>query len=318
VGDRTYPSNPAEAASHLFLQWIGSHYARSTALEAVSLSDALLTGRVVIGRRWSMDLAIADTVSLEADFRFEAARAAVEQRLDAAGRPVILWVPPGAQIPSAEPGLSEIALAVEGAEAIEDGRLEARRPVSLAIRRTSTTGSVVTVLGGLSASWAQFTNKVPGSFQLNSNALYRLPASGDERDALMQRIVNAAAQPDVDDSLPIPAEDAWTVNELGEGRSYVIGSPLPVTDEHSATLRRNLRKLLQEGAPVARSTEEARALVVLGSATYAEEEKLSWALKGMDPRLYAGFDLIVIVADGLVRPLLEPPRGSLPWDAPLT
>jgi len=36
----------------------------------------------------------------------------------------------------------------------------------------------------------------------------------------------------------------------------------------------------------------------------------------MDPTLYAGYDLIVTVTDGLVRPLLEPAAGTLPWDAP--
>ena len=63
--------------------------------------------------------------------------------------------------------------------------------------------------------------------------------------------------------------------------------------------------------------QDSKALVVLGTATYAEEEKLSWALRGMDPTLYSGYDIIAIVADGVVKTLLQPGRGSLPWDAPL-
>jgi hypothetical protein len=317
VSDRTYPSNPSEAASRLLLQWLGHHYARSTVLDGVTASDTLLSGRATIGRRWTIAFAVADTVSPEANVAHEAARAAIEQRLDAAGRPVILWVPRGAALPTAEPGLSALALAVEQAQAIPDGRMEARTPVSLYFRRTGTTGSVVTVLGGLSAFWAEFTNKVPGTYQLNANELHRLPASQDERDALMRRVVNAAAQPDIDESQVLEAEEAWTVSPLEGDRSYVVGSPLPVTDDHSAMLRRNLRKLLQEVAPIARAEADARILVVLGAATYADDEKLSWALKGMDPRLYGGFDLILVAADGVVKPLLEPARGALPWDAPL-
>ena len=60
------------------------------------------------------------------------------------------------------------------------------------------------------------------------------------------------------------------------------------------------------------------ALVVLGASTYAQEEKLSWALRGMDPALYAGYDILVVVADGVLKTILQPQRQTLPWDAPLT
>ena len=100
-------------------------------------------------------------------------------------------------------------------------------------------------------------------------------------------------------------------------RSCLLGSPKPDNDESSAALRRNLRKLLREAAPVLDSKADARALIVMGAATYAEEEKLSWALRGMDPSLYAGYDLLVVIADGVAKPLLQPGRSTLPWDAPL-
>ena len=230
----------------------------------------------------------------------------------------MLWAPPGAAIPAGEPGLSELVLSLDAANTLEDGRLEVRRPVSLYLRRTSTTGSVITVLGGLSGHWARFTNQVPGSFQMNALELFRLPASEQERDELAERVVLAAGQPDVDETQVIRTEDVWTANDLGDGAACVMGSAALENDEHSAALRRNLRQLLRQAAPALREGKPAaRALVVVGAATYAQEEKLSWALRGMDPGLYAGYDIIAVLADGLVKPLLEPARQTLPWDAPL-
>jgi hypothetical protein len=37
----------------------------------------------------------------------------------------------------------------------------------------------------------------------------------------------------------------------------------------------------------------------------------------MDPTLYAGFDILAVIADGVVKPILQPGRSVLPWDAPL-
>uniref|UniRef100_UPI002ADE08A6 hypothetical protein n=1 Tax=Tepidiforma sp. TaxID=2682230 RepID=UPI002ADE08A6 len=130
-------------------------------------------------------------------------------------------------------------------------------------------------------------------------------------------IVMASQQPEVDDTVVVPARDCWTANELGSGGSCVLGTPAPENDEWSAALRRNLRRLLKAGQEVRNGVADARALVVLGPATYAQDEKLSWALRGMDPSLYAGFDILVVVADGVVKPVMLPGRSVLPWDAPL-
>jgi hypothetical protein len=317
ANDRAYPSDPAEAGRELFVRWLGAHYARSTSLTSFSLEEGLGTGEVAVGRRFTLSLAVLDTFSGDTTLPYEAARAALEQRLDQAGRSVVVWAPRGAKLPAEEPALSAFTVALEEATALEDGRLEVRQPCTLYLRRTSNTGSVVTVLGGLAGHWAQFTNKVPGSFQLNSAELLRLPASEDERLELANRIVNAAAQPEIDEGMNIAATDVWTANALEAGRSYVLGTPAVESDETSAQLRRNLRRLLKAAEPIARSNADARALVVLGASTYADDEKLSWALRGMDPRLYSGFDIITVVTDGLVKVVLLPPPRSLPWDAPL-
>lgn len=317
MASRTYPADPAEAALRLFLRWLGSHYARSSRVASSGTVDGLFRGVIEVGRRWELGFTVLNTLGAESDISFEATRAAVEERLDNAGRSIALWVPRGASLPSQEPGLSEIVVALESADALDDGRLQLRRPVRLYLRRTSTAGSVVTILGGLAAHWAQFTNRVPGSFQLNALELFRLPHSQEERDELAERIVHAAQQPEADESQVIAATDVWTANDLGEGGSCVLGTPKPETDEHSAALRRNLRALLRSAREAQPDEAPGGALIILGAATYAEEEKLSWALRGMDPSLYAGYDIIAVVTDGVVKALLEPPRGTLPWDAPL-
>lgn len=315
MAEREYPANTADTALRLFVRWFGRHYARAVSLRESEHTEYGASGVLSVGRQWTVAFAVADTLTASTDVRFEAARAALEQRLDAAGRPVTLWVPRGAGLPAGEPGLSEIALAVEAAPRTESGRTELRRPVQLYLRRTGTTGSVITVLGGLAASWAQFTNRVPGTFQLNSIDLHRLPNEETERQELAERIVLAAGQPDVDEGVTIATEDAWTLNDLDQGdRSCVLGSPEPESDEQSAVLRRTLRKLLRSASGTLDREADARALIVLGASTYADEEKLSWALRGMDPSLYAGYDLIAIVADGVVKLLLQPGRRSLPWD----
>ncbi len=316
--ERSYPADQAEAGLRLFLAWFGPHYARSTSVEEAASDGTTLWGTVVVGRRWTLRTTVLNTFGPDATLAWEAGRAALERRLDAAGRAVAIWVPRGARFPTEEPGLSEMASALDAARKLDDGRLEFCRPVRLYLRRVATTGSVVTALGGLAGHWAQFTNRVPGTFQLNSNELFRLPASETERQELVERIVMASQQPEVDDSITIEARDCWTANELGGDRSCVLGTPAPENDEWSASLRRNLRRLLKAAAGAGTPDgTDARALVVLGPATYAEQEKLSWALRGMDPTLYAGYDTLAVIADGVVKPVLLPGRSVLPWDAPL-
>ena len=316
--DRVYPSDPGEAALLLFLEWFGHRYARSTRVtERSPEGEALRSARLQVGRRWEIACTLVNSVHGDADLPFEAARAAVEQRLDLEGLPYALWLPRGAGLPAGEPGLSQLALAAGEARPVDGDRLEVRTPVRLYLRRTSLDGSVVTVLGGLAPLWAQFTNRVAGSFQLNAQELHRLPEDEEERTALIERVVMAAGQPDVDDSVVLPADDVWTANRLPGDRAYVIGSPVAEGDEASAALRRSLRKLLREAQGLGAAPADARALVILAAATELAGERVSLTLRGMNPTLYSGYDLIAVVADGQVRVVLEPRAGALPWDAPL-
>lgn len=311
---RSYPSDPARTGLQLFRQWFGRRFARSTKLGDATESDYVLRAEITVARQWKLACTVVDALSFESTVEFEAKRAAVEKRLDDAGLQMALWVPREAELAGQEPGLSALAVALEGADALDDGRLELRMPVTLRLRRTGSEGSVVTAAGGLSSLWAEFTNRVPGSFQLDSRALFRLPIDEDERTELIDRIVNVAAQPDIDEWVEIGAEQAWTANLLEASGASVLGSPKPEDDEQSAGLRRHLRKALKAAQEQQNSGADGTALALLGSATYASEEKLSWALRGMDPSLYAGYDIVTVIADGVVRPVMEPAPGVLPWD----
>lgn len=315
---RGYPAPLSEAALAFFARWLGGRYARSTAVERLEATgEELAHARLLVGRRWRLSVTIANLVSSEATYPSELARAAVERRLDSAGLSVILWVPRGAPLPFDEPALSELAVAVEAARPVGDGRLEARFPVELWLRRTDRSGSVVTIVGGLSDSWAQFTNRVPGTFQLDARALHRPSAEAAAREELAERIVLAAQRPEVDEGVTVTAHDCWTVTRIGGERSFVVASSQPPSDELGAQQRRTLRRLLGQAGAFSAEESDARALVVLAVATDAEGERVTWALRGIDPSLYAGFDLVVVLADGVAKPVLEPPRGTFPWDAPL-
>ena len=47
------------------------------------------------------------------------------------------------------------------------------------------------------------------------------------------------------------------------------------------------------------------------------EEKMSLALRGMDPSLYVGYDILAVAADGVIKTIMQPRPQTLPWDAPL-
>lgn len=316
AGEHSYPAPLWEAALAHFTRWLGSRYARSVSVQnAVVRTDEFAIAELIVGRRWTLSTAILNLAASEANYRSELARAALERRLDEADITRIVWVPRAAPLPYDEPDLSAFVVAVEGATPVGDGRLEARFPVQLALRRIDTSGSVVTIVGGLSESWAQFTNRVPGSYHLDARALHRLSADPQVREEVVERIVLASQQPEVDEGVSITALDCWTVTPSERPRSYVVASPEEPSDELSARQRRTLRRLLADAKDLP-GASDARALALLTVSTYAEGERVSWALRGIDPALYAGFDIVIVIADGVAKPALEPPRATLPWDAP--
>lgn len=220
-----------------------------------------------------------------------------------------IWVPIGASLPSEEPGLS-VFIDLVRRSALKLGPNERSYiplPVKLYLRRTADEGNVVSVTGALNPYWARFTERVRGTYDLDSTRLYRLPESDSHLADLLDSIVEATGSLSSGSTIDIETIDAWTVQRLPEDGVAVIGvAPLADVDL-GQSVRRNFRRILSGACPRLREREAGlRALVLLGPYARMEHEGATTALRGYDPALYAGIDFICLVADGLVKPLIQP------------
>ena len=77
-------------------------------------------------------------------------------------------------------------------------------------------------------------------------------------------------------------------------------------------LRRNLRRALADSAPRLRETKAGvRAIVLLAYYGRIEDEVVTTAMRGFDPTLYSGLDIICLVVDAIVKPLIQAPVEAL-------
>jgi hypothetical protein len=187
-------------------------------------------------------------------------------------------------------------------------------PITLVLRKSSDEGGVVSATGGLNQHWARFTEHVRGTFDLDSTALHRLPESETHLEELIQRIVDASKQLSAGQRAEIETVDAWTLQRLsGEAGVTIMGFPQAQTDDPGLEVRRNTRRILAEVGQALRSTEaDMRALVLLGHYPRMDQEGATTAMRGYDPSLYSGIDFVALVADGLVKPIIESPVRAKP------
>lgn len=230
---------------------------------------------------------------------------------------VALWVPAGAGLPSDEPALSEFVALVRQA-AIKLGpheRSYVQLPITLYLRKAQEEGGVVSVTGGLNQYWARFTERVRGGYDLDSTQLHRLPESEDHLQQLLDQIVERTKTLELGKIATIETIDAWTIQRLsGSDGVYILGVPPEDTADLGLAVRRDFRRILLDAAPKLRAAEAAvRALVVLGRYARIEQEGATTALRGYDPAAYSGIDFIVLAADGIIKPLIQPAANHLPW-----
>jgi hypothetical protein len=230
-----------------------------------------------------------------------------------------LWVPFGAVPPSEEPALSEFIDAVRQA-ALKLGpheRSYVPLPIRLTLRKITAEGGVVSVTGGLNQHWARFTEHVRGTYDLDSTPLHRLPDSDAHLDELIATIVDASRTLEAGSQVAVDTIDAWTLQRLSSPRGNtagfvtILGSPPTQTDDPGLTVRRNFRRILAEAGPALRSAEAStRALVLLGHYARMDHEGATTAMRGYDPTLYSGIDYVALVADGLVKPIIDSPVAA--------
>jgi hypothetical protein len=296
--------------------WMGERYFRTfrIASEAEGGFDAVLTQRerrvgVTVGALWEgapagaavFEVVVGDDLAAANDTGAYA-----------------LWLPPGGAIPDDEPDISNLRLLItRGLSGMAPGqRREVRLPVTLRLAKIDAGGAYMSVSGGLAAQWTQLSEGVNGSYHLDSRELHRLPEEQAEVEILISRVRDRAALLEPEEITTVEVHDYWLVSQLpgAEPRGLtVIGAPPTFDAAEGANIRRLLR------AHVTRAAEQREAggldlstLLLIAPLAHMEEERVTAALRGMNPASYGAIDLIALVADGIVRQVLQP--RTLPWE----
>lgn len=318
------------AALHLAAAWMSERYFRTfRPVEGdPGAFDAVLQQRdrrvgVTIGALWEQaDLATVEGADelgalLTADMQAEGS--AIERGAYA------VWVPPKAALPTTEPQVSNLRLILaRGLSGLAPGESrEVRLPLTLVLAKLSDEGAYISVTGGLAPEWTVMSEGVPGSYHLDSRALYRLPSEQAEVDIIVSRVRDRAALLQPGEVTDVQVHDSWTVSRLPAGAPEgvtVMAAPPEVDPLDGTLVRRMLRRHVQravaqrEAARAAGQQDDLSALVLIGALAHLKDELATAALRGMNPTAYGGLDLIAVVADGSVRQVLQP--RALPWESP--
>ncbi|MFA7249327.1 MAG: hypothetical protein WC273_06790 [Dehalococcoidia bacterium] len=318
---------PHAVALRLASTWMSERYFRTfrASDDEPGAFDAILLQRdrrvgVTIGSLWEEsappegadDLAALLTADMRAD------GSSIEPGAYA------VWVPPTTPLPVTEPQVSNlrVALARSLGGLAEGERREVRLPVTLALAKLSDEGAYVSVTGGLAPQWTVLSEGMPGSFHLDSRALYRLPEEQAEVDIITTQVRDRAVMLQAGEVTEVQVNDTWTVSRLAGGEPAgvtVMTSPREVEPLDGTLVRRMLRRHVQravtqgEAARAAGRPADLAALVLVGALAHLKDELATAALRGMNPVAYGALDLIAVVADAGVRQVLQP--RSLPWEA---
>jgi hypothetical protein len=291
-------------ALELFLRWLNDGQQRRFRIETAGDGSATAVDDSV-----RLAIEVRELLGPIQDGAWLAARERLEEQLaGAVPGAIALWVPAGAQLPAGEPVLSEFIDHVRRA-AVKLGpneRAYVPLPIRLLLRKTSDSGNVVSVTGGLNPHWARFTERVRGTFDLDSTRLHRLPEPEEHLEGLFDSIVERSAKLEAGQIAEIETIDSWTVQRVAGDGVTIVGVPPAETQEAGLAVRRNLRRILAEAAPALRSADaELKALVLLGYYARMEDEGATIAMRGFSPSLYSGLEYVCLVADGLVKPLIS-------------
>jgi hypothetical protein len=222
-----------------------------------------------------------------------------------------LWVPPGADLPGEGEAIEDFRRRVrQAALALQPGeRGDLCLPVRMRLRKVDDEGGLMSVVGGLSRYWAGMSERVRGAFELDASAIHRLPESEEERQILVERVVQEAGRlSELRQWVNLDAEDVWTIQRLHKGQGFlIVGLPPQALVDMGIAVRRNLRRILTDaGARLMAVEADLRALLVLGFYDSPEEENVSTSLRGFDPALYTSLDFVCLATDGRLKPIVEP------------
>ncbi len=305
-------SEPA-VCLELFLSWLNGTYQRHFRWDEFAALASDGSERLAIQ--------IGPLIGPSENREWLSARERLQEQIAAAATlPIAVWLPAGAELPADEPATSDFIERVRevAVNLAPHERSHVALPVRLLLRKSADTGGVVSATGGLNQYWARFTEHVRGTYDLDSTRLHRLPESEEHLQQLIDTIIERAAKLEAGQIAEIQTVDAWTVQRLAAGEGVtIVGNPPAATQDMGLVMRRNFRRILADAGPQLRDqAAELRALVVLGPYARIEDEGATTAMRGYDPTLYSGIDFVCLIADGLVKPLIHPPSGLLPWKSP--
>jgi hypothetical protein len=304
----------SDVALELFLAWLNREHGRSFRTESREDGAALATDGAV-----RLAVEVAPLLGPTENEPWLAARRNLEERVaEEVPASLAVWVPAGAELPAGEPQASEFLSHLRSA-AVKLGPHERSHiplPIKLLLRKNTDSGGVVSVTGGLNPHWARFTDRVRGTYDLDSTQLHRLPESEEHLESLIDTIVERSSQLEPGRWTEIETIDAWTIQRLhGDGGAVIVAVPPADAQDAGLAVRRNFRRILADKGPRLREREaELRALVVLGYYARMDQEGATTAMRGYDPGLYTGIDFVCLVADGQVKALMQAPAAVLPWN----
>ena len=314
---------PQSAALSMVIAWMGNRFYRTfrQSQDDPASFDAILTQRerrigITLGLLWDGDPPAAG----EAADRSEDNAAFAELLTSDLQQPggYVVWLPPGAVIPTDEPARSDLRILLSnGLAGLAPGdHREVRIPVTLKLAKIETDGAYVSVTGGLSTEWTTISEGIQGAFHLDSRPLHRLPAEAAELDIIISRVRDRAALLNAEEVTDVKVHDYWLVTRLPDSAPQgvvVIGAPPEVDPRDGVPVRRAFRRHVTRAVEQRGSGDcELSVLILVGALAHMEDELVTSALRGMNPAAYGALDLIVLVADGSVRQVLQP--RSLPWE----
>lgn len=302
-------------AAALVADWLGDRAANGGAIVSahngelpVFIADAADGGRIAI--------AIAPLWERSADAVADAGRQAMEERLSAGSvrGPYIIWVPPRGAVPADEPKASDFVMRVQLAAApmLPGSRNEIDLPVKIQLAKMREEGGYASVIGGLGRFWTLITERVTGTFHVNSAALRRAPQSEAARTALFDQIGELSKPLGVGDAIEFDASEAWTVQRLqaepmGEGGFAIAQAPPKIDPADGTLMRRLVRRRLKDAAAALDGVEAAtKGVGLIAIYEYAEHENVGSFVKSLDPGLYSRFQFAAAIVDGEVRPIFAP------------
>jgi hypothetical protein len=298
----------------LLTDWYAERTGTPYALDRVVEGDVPVF--VATSPSGTLAFSIATLWDPDADAASEASRVAMEDRLNAGNvrGPHLLWVPPRAAVPAEEPAESDFVMRVQMACApMQPGaRNEIDLPVNVQLAKMRDEGGYASVIGGLSRFWTLITERVQGTFHVNSAAIRRAPQDESVRTALFDRIGELSKGLNVGDAIEFDSVEAWTVQRLraeplGQTGFAIAQAPPRVDPADGTLMRRLVRKRLKDAGTALEAVDaDVKGVGLMAIYEYAEHENVGSFVKSLDPGIFAKLQLIAAIVDGEVRPVFTP------------